>query len=90
MQAVYENSTETAPYLLNIPACGSYCTLEKFEHLINSLIPQNWESACKGRDLQEEIKILIEKLKILTKTIKNELIAKSVSNSLDKTNFLNV
>ncbi|XKL69243.1 hypothetical protein PGB90_007012 [Kerria lacca] len=45
---IFTNSTEKAPYVIEIPGCGAYCTLQKFEEITNSIIPQNWQDECNA------------------------------------------
>ncbi|XKL69244.1 hypothetical protein PGB90_007013 [Kerria lacca] len=45
---IFTNSTEKVPYVIEIPGCGEYCTLQKFEEITNSIIPQNWQDECNA------------------------------------------
>lgn len=45
---MYTNSTEKEPYLIEIPECGTYCTLQNFETILSSIIPKNWNNICEG------------------------------------------
>lgn len=50
LQVYLMNTTETSPYLLSVPGCGSFCPLEKLTELTADVIPDDWQSECSTDD----------------------------------------
>ncbi|XP_063241774.1 prostatic acid phosphatase-like [Bacillus rossius redtenbacheri] len=42
----YKNSTETEPYLLQLPGCDSLCPLDQFVELTKEVIPDDLDTEC--------------------------------------------
>ncbi|XP_063242510.1 uncharacterized protein LOC134542291 [Bacillus rossius redtenbacheri] len=56
----YKNSTETEPYLLQLPGCDSLCPLDQFVELTKEVIPDDLDTECaeeaeEGKEYQFEV-----------------------------------
>lgn len=47
IQIFYRKSQEENPTLMNIPNCGSKCTLDRLFELYNEIIPGDHDAECR-------------------------------------------
>ncbi|KAM4821514.1 prostatic acid phosphatase [Thomomys bottae] len=59
VEMYYRNETQHEPYPLMLPGCTQSCPLEKFEELVNPVIPQDWATECMTTSNHQVLRVIL-------------------------------